>query len=112
MDWIKKRFSGNDLLLKLEEVSLMYAPNYVYPIDKRNELKLSGGMDANDYIKANRVNGVLRSIYAEKKDAFFNLSDEQFVIEIDKRMAIFLEQLKPPALPDFGKQPPADPIVD
>lgn len=105
MDWIKKRFSGDALRLKMEEIAIMYDPFYVYPLEKKNELKMTSVMTTNDFIKSVRITGILTAIYKEKQDQFFKMTDEQFIQEIDKRVQPFLISEQPPKLPNFGADP-------
>lgn len=111
IDLVKKRFSGDHVGLRIEEVSLMYDPFYIYPIEKKNELLMVQAMKQNDYIKSTRITSVVWSIYRENLEKFFKLDDAKLVEMINKKMEPFLIPDKPPPLP-APPPPPAPPAPE
>jgi hypothetical protein len=91
MDFVKRRFSGDELAQKLAALAAKYSPLYLATMEEREALLLSRAVTRGDVIKAVFVFPVLQSIAAEGLD----LSAEADVFaEIDRRLS---ERISPPS---------------
>ena len=89
MDYIKKRFSSDRVLQKIEKMCVYYEPLYIYTIEQRQQLLVSGIATKEELIKAERVNMVIREI-ANEEDQFLMKSFSELKPKIDKNIALFL----------------------
>lgn len=101
LDYVGKRFAGNELQLQIEKLCIGYAPIYIYPIDKRGDMLLTGFVDREQYMRALYVNGTLQQMADENPDNILKGTPDKIYAELDRRLArFFTPPPAPPPLPE------------
>lgn len=89
LDYIRKRFAGDSLNLKAEQLAMFTDPYYIYPIEVRNQMEAQGILEKSQIIKTINLPNVIQELIIEIGEVAFL---EIKISELKKKVIEKLEE--------------------